>query len=267
MLGYNQSIPSSKQIQVFAVMSVISLLIFAVGTLHITDPVGKAVLFTLSPILSTVNHIQIQIKNEVTIIQEAHLLASKFRASQEQNMSLRSELAQANLILEENKKLREQIGSPEVAQFKLIPAKVISKDREVTLIFDKNPNVTNGSVVVFKNNFVGIIKNAAERSASMILSSDPESRVAVEIITQDKNIVKGVVFGQFGTSIKADQIEQNSNIQKGDLVTLAKTDRLPQGVVVGEVSEIQKIESQLFQSATVTPFFEFEKIDTVFIIQ
>lgn len=262
-----QESSSSRHIQLFAIMTVISGLFYAISTLHITDPIGKIVMFSLSPVLGTTNHLQIQIKNELTIVKEAHLLASKFRATQEQNMSLRSELAQSILINEENKKLREQIGAAEVSQFKLIPAKIVSRDREVTIVYDQNVPVAQGAVVVYKNNFVGTIKNSTFHSSSMILATDPDNKISVDIITKDKSIIKGLAYGQFGTSIKVDQIEQNAKIQKGDIVVLAKTATLPEGVIVGEISEVQKIESELFQKGQVTPFFEFDKIDTVFIIQ
>jgi rod shape-determining protein MreC len=246
---------------------IIAGLIYLLGILHITDPVAKAILYAISPMLYGVNKLQIEINNEFSTVLEARVLSNKYKAVQEQNVELRAEVAQKALLLEENKKLREQIGSPQVDQFKMAPAKVVSKEREIIVVYDSKAQVAKDVSVVYKNNFVGKVKNATNRSARIVLATDPELSSPVEIITGQDTLVKGTLHGEFGTGIVVDRIEQDAKIEKGNLVVIAKAPGLPAGVVVGEVREIYKKESDLFQKVKVISYIDFERLDTVFIIQ
>ncbi len=250
-----------------AIAALLSGLLYIVSTLHITDPISRAIVYTVSPLLYSVNRIQGEIRNEVSTIVQAHTLTNKYKALTEQNLILRSQVAQIGIILEENNKLREQLGAPSLDKFKLVPAKVISKERDITVVYDTTNTVVKDAIVVYKNQFVGRIKNADSRSATLFLATDPQMRLPIQILTQDKKIYKGMIRGEFGTGMTAEMIEQDARISQGDLVVLAKSPGLPEGVVVGEVRDVQKRESELFQTAKVNSFVEFEKLDTVFIIQ
>jgi len=242
-------------------------IIYTLGVIRITEPISKSTLFVIAPLMHATNRIRIQTKNEFAVFTEARTITSKNKALQEQNLVLRNEVAQLNQFQEENDKLRAQLGAPELDKFKLIPAKIISKDNGISVVYDKNESVIKGSVVVYKNNFIGRVINQTNRSASIALVTDPSTQMAVNIINNDKKIVKGISTGQFGTGITVDRIEQNENISKGNLVVLDKSPGAPAGIVVGEILEVDKIESDLFQRAKVSSFIEFDSLDTVFIIQ
>lgn len=241
--------------------------IYALGVIRITEPLTKTMLLALSPVLTSINRVKIQVKNEFAVITEARTITNKYRALNEQNLQLRNEVAQLTLMQEENSKLREQLGAPELDKFKLVPAKIVSKENGLTVVYDKIDTVMPGAIVVYKNNFVGKVRTATNRTASIILLTDPAMQMPISILNNDKKAVKGIGFGQFGTGFTADRIEQNEQIQKGNVVTLDKAPGTPAGVVVGEVTEIRKIESELFQAAKVVPYIDLDSLDTVFIIQ
>jgi cell shape-determining protein MreC len=246
---------------------ILSGIIYLLGILHITDPLSKGILYSISPMLSGVNTVQIEVNNEFSTVLEARTLANKYKALQEQNNELRGEVAQMTLIKEENQKLREQLGAPQVDQFKMAPAKVVSKDRELTIVYDSNAQIAKDATVVYKNNFVGKIVTANNRAARVVLATDPEMSIPVEILTSSKTVVKGILHGVFGTGMIVDRISQDAQLDKGDLVVIAKVPGLPAGVLVGELRESYKKESDLFQTAKVNSYIDFEKLDTVFIIQ
>ncbi len=258
---------SRSQIITFISAACISGLLFIIGTLHITDPIAKGTMYVISPLLSSVNRIQIELRNEISTITQAHTLTNKYEAIREQNLTLRSQVAQIGVILDENKKLREQLGAPSLDKFKLVPAKVISREREVTVVYDNTKSVSKDAIVVYKNQFVGKVKTADTRSATLTLATDPQMQLPIQIVTENNTLYKGTIHGEFGTGMTAEMIEQAAKIEKGDLVVLAKSPGLPEGVVVGEVREVQKRDSELFQRAKVSSYIDFEKLDTVFIIQ
>jgi rod shape-determining protein MreC len=256
---------SSLKTSLFA--TIFWAIVYILGTIQITEPITRSTSFAVAPLLYATNRIKVQIKNEIAIFTEARSITLKYKALQEQNLALRNEVAQLNQLTEENNKLREQLGAPELDKFKLVPAKIISKENTMTVVYDKNEEVTKGAVVVYKNNFIGRVIQATNRSASIALVTDPSIQMAVNIINNDKKIIKGISSGQFGTGITVDRIEQNENIAKGNLVVLDKSPGAPAGIVVGEVTDVVKIESDLFQRAKINSFVAFDALDMVFIIQ
>ncbi|MDQ3099334.1 MAG: rod shape-determining protein MreC [bacterium] len=258
---------SRSRIVTIVTATLISGLVYIISVLHITDPISKAVTYSISPLLSSINRIQIEIRNEISTITQANTLTNKYEALQEQNLVLRSQVAQIGAILDENKKLREQLGAPSLDKFKLVPAKVINRERELTVVYDTTNTVSKGAIVVYKNQFVGKVKSADTRSATLVLATDPQMELPIQIVNEENNLYKGTIKGDFGTGMTAEMIEQSAKIEKGDLVVLAKSPGLPEGVVVGEVREVKKRESELFQQAKVNSYLDFEKLDTVFIIQ
>ncbi len=241
--------------------------IYTLGTIHITDPITKGTLLAISPVMYSANRVKVEIKNEFAIITEARTLIRKYQAASEQNLQLRYELGQTTVIEQENAKLREQLGAPALDKFKLVPAKIVSKENGLTVVFDKTDTVMKDSVVVYKNNFIGKVNKVSDRSATITLITNPSVQMPVNIINNEKKSIKGRGVGQFGTGITVEQIEQNEQIQVGNLVVLDKSPGAPEGVIVGEVTEVEKIESELFQTAKISSFIQFDSLDTVFIIQ
>jgi rod shape-determining protein MreC len=237
------------------------------GTIQVTDPINTPIRNTLAPVTYAINKIKVQANNEVITLVQARTIANKYKALNEQNLQLRHEVAQLKLLKEENARLREQMNAPGGETFKLIPAKVIAKDMGLTIVYDKTDKVQKGAVVIIKNNFIGLIEKATDRSATVTLVTDPKIQMPAIIINDANETIKGVAVGQFGTGIMVDRIEQNYKIQKGNVVTLDKTPRSPPGIIIGEIVEIQKIESELFQRAIVRPLINFDTFDTVFIMQ
>jgi rod shape-determining protein MreC len=254
-------------IPVLIIATIVSGIFYALGTLGITDPIAKGILFSLAPVLQGLNKIQVEVNNEFSTLTEMRSIAKKYKATSEQNLELRAEVARLEKIADENNKLREQLGAPQLDKFKLTPAEVISKDRLLTVVYDQNNLVTKNSIAVFKNHFVGKIDEASNRSATILLATDPEMNIPVDIISQDGKVVKAVLIGEFGTGMNVTRIDQDAKIQKGDTVVVSKTPGLPEGVVVGEIREVKKRESELFQTAKVSSFIQFETLKTVFIIQ
>lgn len=258
---------SRSHFVILIIATVTSAIVYSISLLHITDPITKATLYIISPLLGFVNRIQLEVRNEISTITQAHTLKNKYEALHEQNLVLRSQVAQLGVILEENKKLREQLGAPSLDKFKLIPAKVINRERELTVVYDATNSVSPGAIVVYRNQFVGRVSAADSHSATLILATDPQTELPIQIVTEENILYKGIIKGEFGTGMKAKMIEQAAKIEKGDLVVLAKSPGLPEGVVVGEIREVQKRESELFQEAKIVSELDFEKLDTVFIIQ
>lgn len=259
---YPHSIP------ILITAAVISAIFYGLGSLGITDPISKLTFLAVSPLLQGLNNAHVELNNELSTLTEVRTITKKYKAIVEQNLELRAEIARIEKLEDENKQLREQLGAPQLDRFKLVPANVIGKERLLTVVYDYNNSVSKDSVAVYKNHFVGKVQTANTRSATILLATDPEMKLPVDIITSDSNkVVKGLLIGEFGTGMTVTRIDQDAVVKVGDTVVVSKTPGLPQGVVVGEVREVKKRESDLFQAAIVNSFVQFETLKTIFIIQ
>jgi cell shape-determining protein MreC len=257
----------SNNIRLFTISTVIWGFIYALGLIHVTDPITRGTLLSVSPIMYAINRLKIEVRNEIAVVTEARILTNKYRALNEQNLQLRNEVALIPLLKEENSKLREQLGAPALDKFKLTPAKIVSKENGLSVVYDKNDSVVNGAIVVFRDNFVGKVIAHSNRAATIALVTDPTIQMPVKIINNEKQLIKGNSSGQFGTGITVERIEQSEKIEKGNIVVLDKSPGAPEGIVVGEITEVLKTESELFQRAKVSSFIEFDALDSIFIIQ
>lgn len=62
------------------------------------------------------------------------------------------------------------------------------------------------------------------------------------------------------------QVSTEKNISKSEVVvTTGKDGIFPPNLVVGEISEVQKIESDIYQKAIIKPLFDINSLDVVFV--
>ncbi|MDQ3239176.1 MAG: rod shape-determining protein MreC [bacterium] len=254
-------------ISTLALSSVLSGIIFILSLIGINEPLSNGLLFILSPPLKSLNGLYVQVNNELSTLTQVRAVSKKYKAAIEQNLELRAQIARLKKIEDENSRLREQIGAPALEKFKLTPAQVINKERTLTVTFDRNTHIVKDSIAVYKNHFVGKVQSSTANSAIILLATDPQMSLPVDIIGHNGAIINAVLVGDFGTGMNLVRIDQSALVNSKDLVVVSKIPGLPEGLVVGEIREVSKRESDLFQSAQVNSFIQFESLKTIFIIQ
>jgi rod shape-determining protein MreC len=100
--------------------------------------------------------------------------------------------------------------------------------------------------------------------SKVLLIIDPSSSVAA--MTQAGR-APGVVSGRLGQDLQMEYIPQEDLISVGDVIlTSGMGGRYPQGLVVGQITEIQQRDVDAFQRATVHPSVSFGKLETVMVL-
>ncbi len=177
-----------------------------------------------------------------------------------ENASLRQQLAETKILVDQYNKLSPQT-------FDMLPARIISNNRYLTLDVGASDGVKIGQAVIYEDNFVGQIKEVSPKSSRVVLSQDPDSKIAV--FSQDSNgSAKGLLSGQFGSDLLMDKILHDEVIAKDDLVyTEGIEGQLPRGLIVGKVSQVLNRQNEIFKQANVTPLFNIDDLDIVFVIR
>lgn len=185
-----------------------------------------------------------------------------------QNQALLAENASLAELKAENETLRTAMNLGLEKEFKLTFAQVIGKDvAQDSLIIDKGSKdgiSKNLPVITEQKNLVGRIGDVYDNFSRVMLISNKDSSFDANV--QEKKIF-GIVKGGGGFKITIERVPHDQDLKVGDfLVTSALGGVFPKGLLVGQVKEVKKSDVDPFQQAEVSPFFDVNDLETVFVI-
>ena len=111
---------------------------------------------------------------------------------------------------------------------------------------------------------VGRVSQVGPRTSEVQLVTDTDSAVAALLQTSR---VTGLVVGQPDGTLRMEYIPQEEHVDVGDIaLTSGLGGVLPKGLVIGQVTEVLKMDYALFQSAVVRPAIDLSKLELVLVI-
>lgn len=264
----------SKRMILFAVVIVlitvnIILLTLTAKQTQTSTPIGRGTLLLLSPF-------QRQLTNFVQSVKGIwnHYFFLVFTS--EENQRLKKELGRQVAALNRyaefeltNDRLRRLLGFEATIPQKMIAARVVGKDPSAwskTIIMDKGTDngIQIGAPVVVPEGIVGVVVDASERFAKVLMLIDPNS--AVDALVQ-KTRARGIIKGGGADYLTFDYVLRKHDICVGDTVVSSGLDGVfPKGLRVGRVSEVVKLNAGIFQKVQVTPYVDFEILEEAFIL-
>jgi rod shape-determining protein MreC len=204
------------------------------------------------------------IPRDVAILQQRNKdLESEVSRLQSQVIDLQSRLREAEVLYALLDFARARPENRYVA------AAVIGRDPSPFLHYllidhGSDDGLRHGMPVVTDQGLVGRIDAVTAGAARIQLISDPGFAVNVRIQpTQTNALITGSITGD----INLEMVPQDVNLQAGDLVlTSGLGGDFPSDVIIGQVVTIRKIETSLFQGASVQPVVDFANLRAVLII-
>lgn len=203
--------------------------------------------------------------------------SSKLKSLEEENQKIFKKIVDQNKLLEDNKALRDQFATSYPRPQSLIPADIVGAPSFVpgfsnseTFIIDKGQEdgIRVGQAVVYKENLLGRVSKTSKFLSSVVLINN--SNLSFVAKTLETN-AQGVVKGQGGEDVILDEVLLSENLKIGDLVLTKGNIGLegagfPPDLIVGRITSVSKISSDLFQKAQVKSAVDFTKIDKVFVV-
>lgn len=168
----------------------------------------------------------------------------------------------------ENNRLRMFIAFDNGSENVLIASKVIGRDPSPwfqTLIINKGADdgIIKGLPVLVSEGVVGQIIEVFEKFSKVLLITDRSSSVdALVQRSRSRGIVQGnnTALCFFKYALRKDEIE------KGDIIISSGMDQVfPKGLRIGEVLDIKKENSDLFQMIFIRTFVDFAKLEEVIV--
>lgn len=137
--------------------------------------------------------------------------------------------------------------------------------RYITINVGAQHGVKEGMAVVSGGAvLVGRIAEVGPRTSKVRLLTDLDSAVAAFLQTSRAT---GLVVGQPDGSLRMEYIDQSAGVTVGDFVlTSGLGGALPKGLLIGQVSEVQQMDSALYQVAIVRPALDFSHLEVVLVL-
>jgi len=172
--------------------------------------------------------------------------------------------------LEELRGLREALNYVSAeAHGEPISARIISKSNAdwfnvFTINAGENHGINQDSVVLSERGLVGRIIEAGDNWARVMSISDSNSSVSFKVLRDDN--VEGIVQGSVSEELEGYLFDPRMEIEVGDQLVTSGQGIFPEGILIGEVTEIGKSREQLLDAVTVQPAVDFQKINRVLVL-
>jgi len=195
----------------------------------------------------------------------------------QENDNLKKELSRAvaknsqyNEIELSNQRLRNLLNFKETTTSKILAAEVISVDPSSwfkAVIINKGSldGVERGLPVVIRQGIAGQVVDVSSRYSKIMLIIDRNSSVdAMVQRTRARGIIKGeATAGQ----CLFEYVLRKDDVRVGDTIVASGLDGVfPKGLPIGDVKEVVRRNSGVFQEVRVVPYIDFEKLEEVLVL-
>lgn len=252
--------------RLFLSLVLLSMLIFLFDKINLLKLPKSGLQYVSLPIQYGLYQSGKNITSQLDLLISARLAAQEKKVLQKQMGELLSENAVLKRRLVESEVRIEQQNflSPKI--FNMVSARPIGLDRYLLIDQGSDNGIQPNQVVVFKDNYIGQIKEVTPRLSKVLLQHDPDSKIAA--FSQGPNgRARGILQGQFGSQLLMDKILHQEPVDEGNLVYSEGTEgRLPRGLILGTVIQVHKRANEVFKQAVVKPVFNLSDLELIFVI-
>lgn len=188
---------------------------------------------------------------------------------QEKNKELLAEILLLREVKNENDFLRKTMDIGLNKEFNLLLANIVAKDisRDSILINRgfKDGVKKNQPALTSQKTLLGKVGKVYENFSEVILISNSE--ISFDVKVSDIGVF-AVAKGRGRSEINLEFVPKDKELKSGNFIISAALGGIfPEGLLVGEIKEIKKSDTEPFQSASIKPAFDIADLDKIFIIE
>ena len=198
-------------------------------------------------------------------------LVDENRSLREEQKLLRARLQKMTVLLEENARLRNLLGSARKLADEVIIAELLSVDQNpyrqlIELNKGSLDGIYEGQAVIDEHGIMGQVIHATPNSATVMLISDPQHAIPVQFV---RTGVRSIAFGNGSTEeLDLRFLPVTAEIIEGDiLVTSGLGGKFPADYPVASISQIDRDPSKGFVSAKALPKARLDSSREVLVIK
>jgi rod shape-determining protein MreC len=194
------------------------------------------------------------------------------RALRQENLNLRTQLADAKRITAEAERLRRLLALRESLSPATVAARVVAIDASPYFRVARvrielgDATVVRGMPVIAHDGVVGRIDRVVGATADVQLAVDPASAIHVLL---PRTGARGILAGRPGSnSYRCDlqYVARGEPTRVGDVVVTSGVGEFPRDYPVGTVSHVIQGRAGLFQEVQVTPHVDFARLSEVLVV-
>lgn len=251
------------------VLMLLALGIFAIGVR--SGFIGSALMWPLGPLAGLFNGGTEAVQNGLNAPDQDPATLIKRNSDLEHTVAgLEVEVVRLREIEQDYKRLSAIVNyASDHPDQTLVTADVVALDtsgylRWVVINRGARDGIQKGNPVISDLGLVGRVENVVADASWVRLAVDPGSTINARLQTSR---AEGAISGQLQGGLLMDLIPQDVTISAGDLVlTSGLGGNFPSGIVIGQVTSVQRQAAALFQQAEVRPTVDFNKLEIVSVI-
>lgn len=191
-----------------------------------------------------------------------------------QLQTLRSENIRLQAEVQDLARIRGQLGKPAFADYRAVSAAIIGRPADTfraryVLNRGTRDGVTlQAPVVIHGSTLIGFISELHTDTAVVQLLTHPTTNVTAEIVQSEKEAVgRGLVQGSHFTAVTLTTVPRDVALSIGlSVVTSAREQLIPAGLLIGSIKAIRSSESDAYQSASLALTYDIDQVDAVHIL-
>lgn len=262
--------PLRNHSSTFVVLLLLAILILILNQTDNLQPVKSLVLTGLAPVQQVMTLVSNQIRDAGQTVYDLAELRRRNKELQDLSDRLMIENVRLKEVESENKNLLALLSFVETnPTYQYTASRVIGRDPGNLLGYilidaGRRSGIKPEMIVLTERGLVGQVIDVSETTSKVLLITDPLS--AVNSVLQTSRAT-GMVRGDVGGQLYLDQVPQEATIEIGDIVLSSGLGGIfPRGLVIGQVTDVQKQDLEMFQRATLRPTVDFNKLEVVLIV-
>jgi len=197
-------------------------------------------------------------------------MAARIEALERARARLTARLQRMASLQTENRELRQLLDAVQQAELVYIAADLVRVDLDpfthrVVINRGREAGVRRGQAVVDAAGVLGQVSQVTASSAFVTLISDPDHALPVR---DNRSGLRSIAYGTGDPGgLLLPDVPRNADVQVGDLlVTSGLGERFPSGLVVGEVTEVQRDPGSNFARVLARPAAALDRVATVLVV-
>lgn len=268
---------SGKRLFFLVILLVLVLYVMRVTAFSRVEvtPLEKILVDTFAPLEQVTARLGRGVRDIVTFPLSLVNASRRARELSEQVARLEGELHRAREYRLENERLKKLLdfksGPAADSGLEVTAAAVIGRDpgnwfSTITINKGRAEGIRENMTVLTPRGLVGRVIAATDRTATVLLITDPRS--AVSALVQDSR-TPGMVEGTAGSagSLRMIHIPNDMPTRPGQVVVTSGTKSIfTRGIPIGEITSVKRDPTGLFFEASVRPFVDFNRLEEVLVI-
>lgn len=249
------------------------LIVTGIILLALSGYLNNTVKTTFSPVLAA----QEWVSSRFVAIYEFFTVPRDVYSLRQRNAELENEVSRLQtriIALEERLKEADVLYAllnfaRERPENQYVACSVIGRDPSpffhyVIIDHGSDDGIRHGMPVVTQQGLVGRVDAVISNAARVQLINDAGSSINIHLQNSKSDaVLRGAVTGD----ISIDMVNQDIQINPGDLVlTSGLGGNYPSDILVGQVASVKKLETDLFQTASIQPAVDFTGLKAVLVI-